>query len=447
MRGEKEIYACVECGYQSAKWFGRCPQCSMWDTLKKAVVPIKSEDNRRASKRQLSITNINDVKTTYKNRLSTKSSEFDRVLGGGIVRGEVILIGGEPGIGKTTLLLQLLHRVHSRNKKCLYISAEESIEQISLHAKRLDIETNMPVSSENDIDTIITSLEKEKPALVVLDSIQTVKTEDMRGLPGGIGQVKECTSRMVGYAKRTGSAVILVGHITKGGDIAGPKVLEHIVDAVLYIEGDTTTHIRLIRGVKNRFGSTREVGVFSFSSKGFRDASNPSEVFIRSDKPRIGVCKSALFEGKRVILVEIQALSSKSGFSLPQRVVSGIKKSKIQMICALLSKYTKVRLGEMDVYVNVANGIKVDDSSMDLAICIALASSYQNYKISPSKIAIGEVSLTGEIYETAHLQAKLNELIRLGYNDIIIPKRSQKISKGKTLSYIDSVSSLGTIFK
>lgn len=430
MSTRKEIYACIECGLESLKWMGRCTQCGSWGSFKKVSVP-KSDPQGIRKRNKVKVEKILSARRKIYSRLKTGFLEFDRVLGGGLVEGEVVLLGGEPGVGKTTLLLQLLNNVHSPKSKCLYVSSEESLEQLSVHTERLGLSRNWDVICNDDIDAILATLRGRKLALVVIDSVQTINTKDLAGLSGGVGQVRECASRIVNFAKSEGIAVVLIGHITKGGDLAGPKVLEHIVDAVFYLEGDPTNNIRLIRGIKNRFGSTREIGVFSFEQKGFSDVKNPSEIFILSKEPRVGICKGVIFEGRRAILVEVQALITKSTFSLPQRVVSGIKKAKVQMLCALLSKYTKANLLEKDVYVNIANGLKADDSSLDLCICIALLSSYLNKEVDPSKVAIGEVSLTGQVHPTDLLLEKLKALERLGYKDVVVPKEFFLQMKGK----------------
>jgi DNA repair protein RadA/Sms len=444
MTGNRQVYACIECGFESPKWMGKCTQCGSWGSFKRIVVTTSdSEEVRNEEKAEIEKVDLSKDKS--KDRLKSGFFEFDRVLGGGVVGGEVILLGGEPGVGKTTLLLQLLNSIDSSKGKCVYVSSEESSEQLSIHAKRLGLRGSWRVICEGDIDIVLNTLKDEDLSLVIVDSIQTVKTDDLRGLPGGVGQVKECASRMVDFAKSRSVAVILIGHITKGGDLAGPKILEHIVDAVFYLEGDPSGNIRLIRSIKNRFGSTREIGVFSFGKKGFADVKDPSEAFILSTEPRIGVCKGVIFEGRRAILVEVQALISKSTFSLPQRVVSGIKRAKIQMLCALLSKFTKARLVDKDVYVNIANGLKVEDSSLDLAVCIALLSSYFEKKVNPKRVAIGEASLTGKIHSTGNLVDKMEALKRLGYEDVIVPEEFKGVIGRGGYIFCDSVSDVSKV--
>ncbi|MFC1780228.1 DNA repair protein RadA [Patescibacteria group bacterium] len=436
----KELYACIECGFETPKWMGKCTSCGNWGSLKRVE---NTNDSKKSKAKKAKLRKISSFKSNSKARVSTLFQEFDRVLGGGFVEGEVILVGGEPGVGKTSILLQLLNNIHVSKRECIYISAEESQEQLSIHANRLGVSDKLGVICDDDIDSIIATLTGKKLSLVILDSIQTVRTSDLKGLPGGVGQVKESTSRIVEYAKKNGVAVILVGHITKGGELAGPKVIEHIVDAVFYLEGSSDSSVRILRGVKNRFGSTREIGVFKFEKGRFSDANNPSEMFILSSSPRVGICKGVVFEGRRAILVEVQALTSPSTFSIPQRVVSGVRKSKVQMLCAVLSKYTKANFLDKDVYINIANGLKINDSSLDLSICIALLSSYFDKTVSPSKVAIGEVSLTGQVYSTGSIQDKVKALSRLGYKDVLLPKGAQKgVKRSSKTGFIDSISEL-----
>lgn len=434
----KESYACIECGYECSKWMGRCTQCNSWNTLKKveSSTIVSRPNTSKAEVKKISV----DTNNKEAERLSTKFSEFDRVLGGGIVPGEVVVMGGHPGVGKTTLLLQLLSNLIDEGHSCVYVSAEESLEQISLHAKRVGIKNQLDVICEDDIDSIIATLEEGKYDIAIIDSVQTVKTLDLKGLPGGIGQVRECASRITEIAKKKNVSAFLISHITKSGNLAGPKVLEHIVDAVFYLDSSSSYNIRLLRSLKNRFGTTSEIGVFDFSKKGFQDAKNPAEMFIKSNDPQIGVCKGVIFEGNRALLVEIQALVTNATFSMPQRIVRGVKKAKIQMLSALLSKYTKANLLEKDVYINIANGLVIDDSSLDLAICIAVLSSNFNKKIPPELVGIGEVSLTGQIYETPLLSEKVKAVGRLGYKKFILPQSASSLFKAKTgIQFIESV--------
>ncbi|MBN2016214.1 DNA repair protein RadA [Candidatus Dojkabacteria bacterium] len=440
----KELYACIECGFETPKWMGRCIRCGTWESLKKVE---KGDEAEGKTITRLKVVKIPSARRGVERRISTKLQELDRVLGGGLVKGEVILLGGEPGIGKTTLLLQLVSNINSLRYKCAYVSAEESQEQITIHAKRLGVKKKLDVICGEDIDSIIATLKEDKYGLVILDSIQTVKTNHLKGLPGGVGQVKECTTRIVNFAKKTGATFFLVGHVTKSKELAGPKMIEHLVDVVFYIDSDNSNRVRFIRAVKNRFGSTQEIGVFNFTRTGFVDASNPAEMFIASKDPRVGVCKGIIFEGRRAILIEVQALTTRATFSVPQRIVSGIRKSKVQMLCALLTKYTKANFLDKDVYVNIANGLKVDDSSLDLSICFALLSTYFDREVDPGRVCVGEVSLTGQIHSPGLLEDKVKALGRLGYKQgIILPKEASSSVYGvKKALRVSSVKELQEI--
>lgn len=439
----KEKYSCIECGFETPKWMGRCTKCGKWDTLKL----VKEESSSKGSKRKENIVSISKVSSSNpkddKPRIKSGFSELDRVLGGGFVNGQVLLVGGDPGIGKTTLLLQLLDRLQDQRQKVIYASGEESSEQLSVHATRLDLDNEISVISTGNIDSVLATVGKKKLNVLVVDSIHTFHTKDLNSVTGGVGQVKECTSRLVDYAKQKGVIVIIVGHITKGGDIAGPKTVEHLVDSVLYLEGDSASKIRLVRSVKNRFGSTREVGVFFLGKRGFEDSKNPTEAFILSQKKQAGVCKGLIFEGRRGLLVEIQTLVTDCIFSAPQRVVSGLKKVKAQMICAMLTKHTKANFLNKDVYINTANGISADDSSLDLAISVALLSSYFEVKIDPKKVAIGELSLTGEVHTGENIVEKVSLLQKLGYKKLLLPSKiSKKYQSEKSIKFIDSLREL-----
>lgn len=429
------LYACIECGFETSKWMGKCTRCGSWNSFKEIEKEAKKQKVKKIEPRKLKNYNV-----SKRERVRTGFEELNRVLGGGIIAGEVVVMGGDPGIGKTTLLLQMVDDLTSRKISCAYISAEESPEQIFVHSQRLGLSGDFDIISSDNVDAIVATLAEQKYSLVIVDSVQTIRTLDMKGLPGGIGQVRECASRITECAKKNAVTVFLVSHITKGGDLAGPKTLEHIVDAVLYLEGDREHNVRILRGVKNRFGSTREIGVFQIDGEGYKDATNPSEMFIRSIDARVGVCKGVIFEGNRPLVVEIQSLVTPNAFSMPQRVVSGFRKPKVQMLAALLSRYTKAHLSDHDIYVNIANGLKVEDSSLDLCLCIAMLSSFYNKKIGPDVVALGEVSLTGQVHRTPHLFEKVEALNRMGYKKIILPRelgRTVKNNAGHTL--LDSV--------
>jgi DNA repair protein RadA/Sms len=435
----KELFSCIECGFETPKWMGKCTNCGKWGTLK--LVDKSSGVTKTKRAPVVKVENISGkTQTAHTSRMSTGFKEIDRVLGGGLVKGEVLLLGGHPGVGKTTLLLQILNKIQTKNG--IYVSGEESSEQLSVHAKRLQLDGRFSFISSNNIDAIIETIKEVKSPVIVIDSIQTVATTDLNSIAGGVGQVKECTSRLIQFAKKTGTVILIVGHINKGGDIAGPKVIEHLVDGVFYIEGDSSSKIRIIRSIKNRFGSTREVGVFEFGEKGYSDARNPSEIFVLTKDPQIGVCKGVVFEGRRALIVEIQALVTNSVFNIPQRVVSGLKKVKVQMISALLTKHAKSNLLDKDIYVNVANGLKVDDSSVDLSVAVAILSSLLNKKIDDNRVAIGELSLTGKVHTGSNINEKLKTLKELGYKKLILPKSVKTPSSKGNQVLVDTISDL-----
>ncbi|MBN1916183.1 DNA repair protein RadA [Candidatus Dojkabacteria bacterium] len=426
MSKSSNIFVCSNCAYESPKWAGQCPNCNEWGTL---IESIKQQNtSSKAISQKVEIRNLSDIKSLETKRISTGFSEFDRVLGGvegsqGFVTGEVILVSGEPGIGKSTLLLQIISNLSEKGKNVMYVSAEESAEQIFVRAKRLlgkKIEkTKIPMMNSSDIDSILDTLEKEKPKFVVIDSIQTVFTNEIRSLPGGTSQVKECASRITTFAKRNNVTVIIVGHVTKEGIVAGPKLLEHLVDCVINLEGETNSGYRILRTGKNRFGSTNEVGVFEMTDKGLADVENISKLFIGEHvNGAVGVCTSAIIEGNRILLVEVQALTNTTPFALPKRVSEGISNSKLQLLCAILSRHAGINIIDKDVYVNIAGGLKVKEPAIDMAICLAIASSAKNKSLKSDSIAFGEVSLTGDIRAVSRMGDREREAKRLGYKHL-----------------------------
>ena len=416
---------------------GQCANCSQWNTLIEQTVksdpgPSLGRGTSLRTRTKTVIKSLSTVKTSKQERTSTGFSEFDRVLGGnegkqGLVNGEVVLLSGEPGIGKSTLLLQLLFKLSQNEQSVVYVSAEESSEQIFIRAKRLfgkDVkEVNIPMINSADIDSILASLEEEKPDVVVVDSIQTVYTSDLKSLPGGAAQVKECASRITTFAKKNGITTIIVGHVTKEGIVAGPKLLEHLVDAVVSLEGEENSGYRILRSGKNRFGSTNEVGVFEMTDNGLADVKNISKLFIGEHGAKaVGVCTSAIVEGNRVLLVEVQALTNVTPFALPKRVAEGISNSKLQLLSAILSKHAGIDLSDKDIYVNIAGGFRVKEPAIELAVCLAIASSAKNKPLKQGSIAVGEVSLTGDLRKVARLKDRLKEAKRLKYENYYIPR-------------------------
>ena len=428
----KTIYVCNQCGETSPRWLGRCPSCGAWNTMTEDVVeePAKSSSGRAAapvrvtgqtSLKPLKLKNIST--TEEKSRIVTGIAELDRVLGGGIVLGSVILIGGEPGIGKSTILLQLCGEV-SRTRSVLYVTGEESVRQIKLRAVRLDVpQDNISIVAESDVDEICGLIEQMKPDLVVIDSIQTMRCTDVASSSGTVSQVKESSARFLNVAKTNEIPTFIVGHVNKDGAIAGPKVMEHIVDTVLYFEGDKTLPYRVLRAVKNRYGSTNEIGMFDMTGKGLEQIENPSQVMLEGRPIGIsGTCVACVMEGTRPVLSEIQALVTKTAFPSPRRTASGFDYNRMYLLLAVLEKRGGVNLGMSDAYVNVIGGLQLDEPAADLALVLAAASSFRDKPIDPATAAIGEVGLTGEIRAVTGLQQRLSEASRTGFKTCIIPR-------------------------
>ncbi len=419
MAKKTSLYICSNCAYESTRWLGQCPQCSEWGSLEEtdgsqisaalaAIDTVKLADLAKSTSKEES------------KRITTGVGEFDRVLGGGLVRSEVVLISGEPGVGKSTLLMQLLFNLVQAGQKALYVSAEESVEQLALRAQRLlgKIPDHTMVASAFELNSILAVIEKEKSQFVIIDSIQTIYMEDVAGLPGGFAQVRAVSSKLVSYAKQRGVTFILVGQITKQGNVAGPKLLEHLVDVVMQLEGEERSGLRLLRSYKNRYGSINEVGLFEMTDKGMEEVTDPSAYLNEEgDAGRVGVCKAAVLEGNRVILLEAQVLSSQTPFSLPKRVAEGISKSKLEVLSAIVSRYTKISFANQDLYVNIAGGIKIKDPAVDLAIVLAMISSVKNIILPAKLVAYGELSLTGVIKKVTRQELRQAEVTRLGYKD------------------------------
>ena len=433
----KSIYVCTQCGETSPRWLGRCPSCGAWNTMTEDVVaePAKSGGSKSAASvrtpGQTSLTplKLQSVSTTEeKSRIITGIHELDRVLGGGIVVGSVILIGGEPGIGKSTILLQLCGEV-SRSRSVLYVTGEESVRQIKLRAVRLDVpQENISLVSESDVDEICGLIESMKPDLVVIDSIQIMRCTDISSSSGTVSQVKESTARFLNVAKTLEIPTFIVGHVNKDGAIAGPKVMEHIVDTVLYFEGDKTLPYRVLRAVKNRYGSTNEIGMFDMTGRGLAQIENPSQVMLEGRPLGIsGTCVACVMEGTRPVLSEIQALVTKTGFPSPRRTASGFDYNRMYLLLAVLEKRANYAFHDQDVYVNVIGGLRLDETACDLPVCIAMASSLLDLPVNEKTVAIGEVGLGGEIRSVTHLETRLREAQRVGFDTAIVPKHNLKM--------------------
>lgn len=413
-------FVCQQCGYATSGWLGKCPNCNSWGSLVEQIVESTSSKSRTKATTSSKPQTLTQVKSLFNKRLLTKSQEFDRVLGGGIVPGSVILIAGEPGIGKSTLLLNLANSI-SQTGTVLYVSGEESAQQIKLRAERFGIQSkNILLSPETNVDAIISQINEIKPDLVIIDSIQTLTTEDLTGVAGSVGQVRESASRLADTVKSLNIPLFLIGHVTKEGTIAGPRVLEHLVDVVLYLEGERFHNLRILRGVKNRFGATDEVGIFSMEEKGLLDITNPGLIFLSDNKKAVpGSVVVVAAEGSRPMLVEVQALVSPSNLVNPRRVANGIDFNRLQMLVAIIVKHLRLPLNNFDVYVNVASGFKIREPASDLGVCLAIISSFKNKAITKNSVAIGEVGLLGEIRKVPSQEKRAKEARQLGYKSIL----------------------------
>ena len=427
------VFVCNNCGYESTKWLGKCPACNEWNSFveEKAVVNSKnSSKNNNQIKNE--IIKLNDVTKKETFRLKTGVGELDRVLGGGFVTGSLTLLGGEPGIGKSTLILQICNNIKV-DGNILYISGEESAEQIKSRADRLNIKKdNLLFLAETDIDNIESAIQKTNAKFVIIDSIQTIYSEEITSTAGSVSQVREITARIMKMCKQSGITTIIIGHVTKDGNIAGPRVLEHMVDTVLYLEGERYFSYRILRGVKNRFGSTNEIGMFEMEDAGLVEITNPSELLIseREDNPS-GSAIVVSIEGTRPLVLEIQALSTPTVFGLPRRNASGVDYNRLTLLMAVLEKRAGLNLGSQDVYINLVGGIKINEPALDLGIVLSAASSFKNISIKKDIVVIGEVGLTGEVRSVNMIDKRIKEAEKLGYKTCIIPESNKKLLKEK----------------
>ena len=420
MAKDRVTYICGECGYESAKWMGKCPQCESWNTMTEStVVQVKSSAPAGTAVSQ----KLSKVVPLPQKRVSSGIGELDRVLGGGILRGMVVLLGGDPGIGKSTLLLQAADTL-AEEGIVLYCSGEESASQIKLRADRLSMKNDIDVLCETDLDRIIDEATSTRCNVLIVDSIQTILSEESAGAPGSVSQVRAATSRLTRYAKESGVVVLIVGHVTKDGNIAGPRVLEHIVDTVLYFEGDRHEGLRLLRAVKNRFGSTNEVGVFEMTDVGMREVADPSRLFL-SGESAPGCCVTCAMEGSRPILAEVQSLLIDNSFGNPRRTSAGVDAGRLSLLLAVLEKKAHLKLSTKDVYLNVVGGLKLDERSTDLAVALCVASALMDLPLPPHTAALGEVGLTGEVRSLSRIETRLNECMRLGYDTVLLPKTAK----------------------
>ena len=452
MAKTKSIYVCSECGYESVKWYGKCPQCGEWNTMEEQA-PIslgKKGSGAKVSASVASVKKLKDISSDIEKRMQSGTNEFDRVLGGGIVEGSLILLSGDPGIGKSTILLQISQKIGEDNT-ILYISGEESARQIKLRANRLGVDTeNLYVLAETDVATIVETIKIEKPGMVVIDSIQTMLIDDLSSSAGSVTQVRECTNVFMHLAKSLGIPIFIVGHVNKDGAIAGPKVLEHIVDTVLYFEGERNYSYRILRSVKNRFGSTNEIGVFEMTQEGLKEVQNPSLLML-SGRPKntSGTCVACTMEGSRPILAEIQGLVTATGFGTPRRMSTGFDYNRMNMIIAVLEKRAGYFFNSMDTYLNVVGGLKLYEPAADLSVAIALISSLKDVVINENTLAFGEIGLAGEIRAVNNCEQRIQEAARLGFTKCVIPFHNYKsLSKSiKTSVDIVPVRTIRTAFE
>ncbi len=417
------VFFCKECGYESSKWMGQCPGCKVWNSFVTEPVLKKAEKPERINLLSSKPSTLNDIDVKEGERITTGFGELDRVLGGGVVTGSLVLVGGDPGIGKSTLLLQVCKNISDSNKKILYISGEESLKQIKLRADRVgSFSDNLLLLCETDLEKIIDTIKDINPDSVIIDSIQTMSVEMVNSAPGSVSQVRESTARLMQVAKGLQISIFIVGHVTKDGTIAGPRMLEHMVDTVLYFEGDSSASYRILRSVKNRFGSTNEIGVFEMLGNGLREVENPSE-FMLSGKPEnsSGSIVTCSIEGTRPILLEIQALVTRSNFGMPRRTAAGTDYNRVNLLMAVLEKRMGLRLSECDAYVNIAGGIKVNEPSLDLGIIMALVSSYKEAYIESDTIVFGEIGLSGEVRGVNMVEKRVMEAMKLGFKKCILP--------------------------
>ena len=419
-------FVCSECGSESPKWMGKCPECGQWNTLVEEVEQRDSQAQQSFAGILSRPESLLDISEDIEERLSTGSYELDRVLGGGIVKGSLVLVGGDPGIGKSTLLLQIANNIGNNGKKVLYVSGEESTAQIKLRAFRMDIRSgNIFLVSENNTQNVDIYVRDMKPDILVVDSIQTMYNPAITSAPGSVSQVREATLGLMKIAKQDGIATFIVGHVTKQGAIAGPRVLEHMVDTVLYFEGETHMSYRVLRAVKNRYGSTNEIGIFEMGDKGLTEVPNPSEMLLSGRmEGATGSCVISAMEGTRAMLVEVQALLSHTGFGVPRRNATGVDYNRVALLMAVLEKRVGMQLGSSDSYVNVVGGIKLNEPAADLGIVAAIASSFRDREIDGSTVIIGEVGLAGEVRAVNFVEKRVNEAAKLGFKRCIIPENN-----------------------
>lgn len=431
MAKKKTVFVCNNCGYETARWLGKCPSCQEWNTFAEEVViePGKGSASRGSiGKNAAKVTALQDISVEDLPRIETGYEEVDRVLGGGIVPGALVLLGGDPGIGKSTLLMQVAAHVASTEGEVLYASGEESQMQLKLRADRLEVKTKgLHIMADTNVDSIIVEGETEKYKLLIVDSIQTMYSPEFESAPGTVGQVRECTAKLLRFAKTSNVPVMIIGHVTKEGNIAGPRMLEHMVDVVLYFEGERSYQFRVLRTIKNRFGSTSETGLFSMASEGLEELSNPSEILLAErSEAEIGSAVMAYLEGQRPVLVEVQSLVTTTAFGLPRRTAIGYDLNRLLLLLAVLEKKARIQMGAKDVYVNVVGGLKMNEPASDLTMAVAIASSYWDKPVPSDTIIMGEVGLTGNIRSIPRVEQRIQEAVKMGFTRILVPESNVK---------------------
>jgi len=429
-KAKKSVFFCGNCGHEESKWLGQCPMCKEWNTFTEEVIS-KGHSSIAAQKKEMQVMTLSSISADAEDRIRTHIGELDRVLGGGIVMGSLILVGGDPGIGKSTLLLQVCQKLSGDKRNILYISGEESLKQIKLRANRIgDFTENLLLLCETNLELIRSIIEERRPEVVVIDSIQTMYSEDVGSAPGSVSQVRESTNVLMQLAKGMGISIFIVGHVTKEGTVAGPRVLEHMVDTVLYFEGDRHASYRILRGVKNRFGSTNEIGVFEMREAGLTEVENPSE-FMLNGKPEnaSGSVVACSMEGTRPILIEIQALICQSNFGMPRRTAAGTDYNRVNLLMAVLEKRAGLSLANSDAYINIAGGIKMNEPAVDLGIVMAIVSSHRNRPVDEKTIIFGEVGLSGEVRAVSMPEERVGEAKKLGFKKCIMPEVSRDVVK------------------
>ena len=430
-KAKKSIYFCQNCGHEESKWLGQCPMCREWNTFVEEKVTVSKGTAAKNTVREAEVVTLSSVSTDQEERMQTEIEDLDRVLGGGVVPGSLVLVGGDPGIGKSTLLLQVCKRLSDQGRKVLYISGEESLKQIKLRANRMGtFSDHLLLLCETNLETIRQVIEREHPAVAVIDSIQTMYSEEVTAAPGSVSQVREATNTLMQIAKGLNITIFIVGHVTKEGTVAGPRVLEHMVDTVLYFEGDRHASYRILRGVKNRFGSTNEIGVFEMRDTGLEEVPNPSEYMLNGrPEDASGSVVACSMEGTRPILMEIQALVCRSNFGMPRRTAAGTDYNRVNLLMAVLEKRVGLPLSNYDAYINIAGGIRMNEPAIDLGIVMAIVSSYKNQSISPGTIVFGEVGLSGEVRAVSMPEQRVAEARKLGFKTCIMPQVSKDMLK------------------